>query len=71
MDLGAYVQIEELEKIAKKNGIEVPRLRGYRLMSEEQPVDIKSFFNGMAGECCCNLIESNWDANDWYELIPP
>lgn len=68
MDLGAYVQIEELEKIAKKNGIEVPRLRGYRLMSEEQPVDIKSFFNRIAGECCCNLIESDWGANDWYEF---
>jgi len=31
MDLGAYVQIEDLDKIAKENGIVVPRLRGYRL----------------------------------------
>ena len=35
MDLFAYAQIDDLEAIAKANGIEVPRLRGYRLMSEE------------------------------------
>lgn len=33
MDLFAYTQIEDLEEIAKENGIECPRLRGYRLMS--------------------------------------
>lgn len=38
MDLGAYVNIENLDEIAKKNGIDVPRLRGYRLMSQEQPL---------------------------------
>lgn len=35
MDLYAYSQIDRLEEIAKEHGIEVPRLRGYRLMSEE------------------------------------
>ena len=38
MDLGAYAQIENLSSIAEKNGIFVPRLRGYRLMSEENPI---------------------------------
>ena len=38
MDLYAYCQIEDLEKIAKDNGIEIPRLRGYRLMRDETPV---------------------------------
>lgn len=38
MDLAAYMQIGELEEIAKRNGIEVPRLRGYRLMKEEKPI---------------------------------
>ena len=38
MDLYAYSQIDKLEKIAKENNIEVPRLRGYRLMSEEEKV---------------------------------
>lgn len=36
MDLGAYVSIDRLEEIAKKNNIVVPRLRGLRLMSEEE-----------------------------------
>lgn len=38
MDLGAYVKIDSLSEIAEKNGISVPRLRGYRLMKEENPV---------------------------------
>lgn len=38
MDLGAYVQIDELDKIAKDNGIDIPRLRGYRLMKDEEKV---------------------------------
>ena len=38
MDLGAYVQIESLEEVAKANGIDVARLRGYRLMKYEKPV---------------------------------
>lgn len=38
MDLLAYMQISNLEKIAKKNNIEIPRLRGYRLMKNEQPI---------------------------------
>lgn len=66
MDLGAYAQIDELEQIAKKNGIEVPRLRGYRLMSEEQPVDIKPLLNEIAGECCRDLTKCNWGADAWY-----
>lgn len=39
MDLGAYAQIDNLGSIAKKNNIIVPRLRGYRLMKYEEPVD--------------------------------
>lgn len=38
MDLGAYMQIADLDVIAKANGIEVPRLRGYRFMFEESVV---------------------------------
>ena len=38
MDLGAYIQIEEIAKIAEANGISVPRLRGYRLMGQESLV---------------------------------
>lgn len=45
MDLGAYVRIEDVSSIAKANGIEVPRLRGYRLMKDEEPVNISEFVN--------------------------
>lgn len=37
MDLGAYVQIDGLSRVAEENGIDVPRLRGYRLMLAEEP----------------------------------
>ncbi len=38
MDLGAYAQIDDLSQIMKDNGIEIPRLRGLRLMKDEKPV---------------------------------
>ena len=38
MDLYAYAQIDDFEALAKANGIDVPRLRGYRLMSEEDAI---------------------------------
>lgn len=38
VDIGAYIQIEDLSKIAEANGIGVPRLRGYRLMANESPI---------------------------------
>lgn len=38
MDLGAYVQIEDLEQVMKDNDIDVPRLRGLRLMKQEEPI---------------------------------
>ena len=38
MDLLAYVNIPNLKSIAEINGIDVPRLRGYALMSEERVI---------------------------------
>lgn len=38
MDLGAFENIELIEKIMSDNGISVPRLRGLRLMSLEKPL---------------------------------
>lgn len=35
MDLYAYLQIEDYDALAKANGIEIPRLRGYRWMENE------------------------------------
>ena len=47
MDLGAYAQIDDLDEIAKKNGIVVPRLRGYRLMKDEEPVSNDDFMKSI------------------------
>lgn len=38
MDLGAYAQIPDLNALLASNGIDVPRLRGLRLMSQENPM---------------------------------
>ena len=50
MDLYAYTQINRLEDIAKTNGIDVPRLRGYRLMKDEQPVSEEVIQNILKSE---------------------
>lgn len=50
MDLWAYAQIGKLAELAKKNGIDVPRLRGYRLMANEKPLseeERKEFNHGV------------------------
>lgn len=38
MDLGAYANIPTLEKIAEEHNIKVNRVRGYRLMKDEEPI---------------------------------
>lgn len=38
MDLGAYMHITNLENLAQTNGIDIPRVRGYRLMVEEPKI---------------------------------
>lgn len=38
MDLYAYMNIDSLQHVASENGIDVPRLRGYRMMNEENRV---------------------------------
>lgn len=71
MDLYAYSQIEneEIKRIVKANGIEVPRLRGYRLMKDEEPVTKDS----IKGNIDCAIIdvvewlcrtEPIWNVND-------
>ena len=48
MDLGAYVQIGSLSKLAKLNNINVERLRGYRHMKyEDKPLDINEETKGL------------------------
>lgn len=55
MDLGAYAQIEDLEHLMKENGIEIPRLRGLRLMKNEKPLsqeEIDSIAKDIGLNCC-------------------
>ena len=60
MDLGAYANIEDLDEIAKKNGIDCPRLRGYRLMNDEEPMELKEFMGeDFEHECCEQLCTSD------------
>ena len=69
MDIGAYAQIEDLEAVAEANGIYCPRLRGYRLMKDEPPIDIQKWSKGVEVFCLKELIEQHWDLkNGCYEL---
>lgn len=74
MDLYAYAQIENLDKIAKENGIDIPRLRGYRLMSEEEPLtkeeidEMKKDAEVYVAKNLCEAVPF-WSSNSmWYEI---
>lgn len=61
MDLYAYSRISDLDKIAKENNIYVPRLRGYRLMAEEQAFTKEGIERGLIERsinACKNACES-------------
>ena len=71
MDLYAYSQIgnEEIERIVEANGIEIPRLRGYRLMKDEKPVNkdfIKEKINCAIVDVAEGLCRTEpiWNVND-------
>lgn len=70
MDLGAYGQIEGLSEIAQRNGIDCPRLRGYRLMKDEEPIDFdkwkKEHMQSLEVGCLYELIRSRWVYNNWF-----
>ncbi len=61
MDLGAYAQIDTFTSIAEKHGINVPRLRGYRYMGEEQPLtddDMSQIGSDIAVDECEGFLRS-------------
>ena len=66
MDLGAYMEIDTLDKLVQKNGICVPRLRGYRLMKREKPVDYTSFKSSVELEVLEYLCRSHWGRSSGY-----
>jgi hypothetical protein len=74
MDLGAYIQIGELEHLLKENNIEIPRLRGLRLMKDEQKFtreELEEEAMCSALESCESLIKSDFNIhNSWTEESP-
>lgn len=69
MDLGAYMQIENLDAVAKENGIEVPRLRGYRLMKNEDPVPQEAI-NKMKSDGVIEVVERLCGAEPFWSASP-
>lgn len=70
MDLKAYAQIDNLQELAELNGIIVPRLRGYRLMKDEEAVpedSIQNIIREQAIEEATYLCVSNWGKNWSHE----
>lgn len=68
MDLYAYSQIDDLDRIAKANGIDIPRLRGYRLMKDEEvmsPEELKELLKNCEIDTAEDLCTSVpfWDLN--------
>lgn len=78
MDLGAYAQIDNLVDLVEKNDIKIPRLRGYRLMSEETPLDLEESIKGIEIYVCENLCTSLpfwrenaecWELSRWTDFL--
>ena len=71
MDLFAYAQIDNIDEIAKANGIDIPRLRGYRLMKNESSVPqnkINKLKKDAEVEVADDLIcaKPRFTINPWY-----
>lgn len=72
MDLPAFGQIPMYAKLAEENHIEVPRLRGYRLMAEEEPVPIERALEGIMDQFFYKDFVTGYPAfainPKWYEF---
>ena len=72
MDLGAYSKIKDLGHLMIDNGIEIPRLRGLRLMSEEKPLSEEEIYDQIkivGLKNCKSLCESDFQLNaNGFEL---
>lgn len=59
MDIGAYMNIEDLDSVAEANDIHIPRLRGYRLMKNETKLDRdEALSNNITGQVYSDLVHS-------------
>lgn len=69
MDLGAYINIDDLDGLAKVNGIEIPRLRGYRLMESENHVSQKEI-EQTKSEMAIQIVENLCEAEPFWSTNP-
>ena len=67
MDLEAYARIDELSELAKSNGIEIPRLRGYRLMEFEYSIP-ESEIKRAKDECAIDIVRRFCNAEPYWNL---
>ena len=73
MDLGAYANIENLSGIASANGIHMPRVRGYRLMSQETKItegDIMCALDGAFSWLYHKACVTRFTFGSWSEYSP-
>ena len=72
MDLGAYAQIKDLEQVMKDNNIDIPRLRGLRLMKNEEPItraSMEDHWEWIGVSECESLCQNGFKMNgDLIEL---
>ena len=64
MDLGAYANIEDLQQLAEKNGIDMPRCRGYRLMKNEKPISNKEI-EDIGNNNALDVINNKYFASEY------
>ena len=69
MDLEAYAQIGSLEGIAKDNGIDIPRLRGYRLMRDEKAITKEEIYR-MKKDCEIDVVKDLCQASPFWKPNP-
>ena len=69
MDLEAFARIEELEHYLEENGIEIPRLRGLALCSEQTPYtdeDIARESISIESEAYKDTVQADWCFRGWF-----
>lgn len=66
MDLYAYTQIDDLKKYLEENNIDIPRLRGLRLMKEEEPVSEDEIKECVESVSLCRYSKKAKSINDLH-----
>ena len=72
MDIGAYKNIDDLEFLLKENNIEIPRLRGLRVMANEKKVSSKELVTMLHEhllEVADGVLTSDEDFLDYTSIL--